>query len=106
MTRIKNSKYFIDIDEGSFIDRNNNSFAGIHGRAWEFQTEGVDKCPFRHSVDVGLIIGLSLLGVFLIGIITFVVIYYRRRVRETQRKYTTVNDTLSLNVFKIFFLNL
>ena len=97
--KAQNSKYFIDIDEGSFIDRNNNSFAGIHGRAWEFQTEGVDKCPFRHSVDVGLIIGLSLLGVFLIGIITFVVIYYRRRVRETQRKYTTVNDTLSLNVF-------
>ena len=48
----------------------------------EFQTEGVDKCPFRHS-DVGLIIGLSLLGAPLTGIITLRVIYCRSRTGDT-----------------------
>ena len=85
------SKYYIDIDKGTFIDRNNNSFAGLQGRAWEFQTEQKDNCPFRHSVDVSLIIGLSLLGIFFIVVLALVVICYRRRVRETQRKYSAVN---------------
>ena len=92
-------RYFIDVDEGVFLDRANNSFVGIHGRAWEFQTEEADECPYRHSVDVSLIIGLSALGIFLLAFVGFIVLYYRRRMRETQRRYTSVSDTLSLNVF-------
>ena len=92
-------RYFIDVDDGVFLDRANNSFAGIYGRAWEFKTEEADECPYRHSVDVSLIIGLSALGIFLLIFVGFIVLYYRRRLRETQRRYTSVSDTLSLNVF-------
>ena len=92
-------RYFIDVDKGAFVDRANNSFVGLHGRAWEFQTDRRDECPYRHSVDVPLIVGLSVLGIFLLSVVGFIVLYYRRRMRETQRRYTSVDDTLSLNVF-------
>ena len=98
--KARKTKYYIDVDKGTFVDHKNNSFVGIQGRAWEFQTEEADKCPFRHSVDVVLIVSLSVLGVVVLGTILYIVIYYRRRVKETQRRYTSVNDTLSLNVFK------
>ena len=92
-------RYFIDVDEGVFLDRANNSFVGIHGRAWEFQTEEADECPYRHSVDVSLIIGLSALGIFLLFFVGFIVLYYRRRMRETQGRYIKSMNTLSMTCF-------